>query len=208
MKVNMHKIKVTIVTAIHLILFLPSFSQPNVKGEIFHLTGTDRYVSGIKKAQFQFSYAEQEMNNWCWAACIKMVLKYQGIDVEQTDIVEKAFGSAVNQPANCEVISRAANGWVKEGKTLKAFIENNQSPSNLIDILAYKYPLVIGLNMPGQNVGHAYVLTAIYFKYDSNNRPRPDTVILRDPWPANPERYSTTWSDFISRINCIVHFTY
>lgn len=176
-------------------------------GELFQLRGTDTYVSGVKKEQFQNFQAEQEYDNWCWAASIKMVLNYQGINVEQADIVRQAYGAVVNRPASCDVMVRAANNWSKGGKMLRAYEENDLSPKNIIDILAKKYPLVVGLRMPGQNVGHAYVLTAVYFT-QVNGKMIPGKVVLRDPWPDNPNRYTTTWEDLISRKNCFVHFTF
>ena len=78
----------------------------------------------------------------------------------------------------------------------------------MINDLAYRYPVIVGLNMPGQNTGHAYVLTAIEFYYISNDPKKekiPIRVILRDPWPRNPSRTVLNWSDFYRRVNCIVH---
>ena len=188
------------------IFFVPIFcSGQKLGGELFHFAGTNRYAAGVKKDQFDFSQAKQEEDNWCWAASISMVLHYQGISVTQKAIVEKALGFSANRPASCDIMIRAANGWQKAGKTLSAFEENDLSPKNIIDILANKYPLVVGMNMPNQNVGHAYVLTAIHF---TENKGTPDSVVLRDPWPTNEDRHVITWTDFIQRHNCIVHFTF
>jgi len=189
-----------------LTLATTSFGQQT--GEVYQIGDGNNFCAAIKTSAFQFYQAEQEYDNWCWAACIQMVLNYQGIKISQCDIVAKAFGQCINRPAGCDVMVRAANGWNYNGTALEAWSEDDISSKDLIDALAFKYPVIIGLNMPGQNVGHAYVLTAIFFKYDSNHSKIPYKVRLRDPWPTNPNVYETTWNDFRSRINCIVHVTH
>jgi ABC-type bacteriocin/lantibiotic exporter with double-glycine peptidase domain len=177
------------------------------QGRIYHIRGSNTYVAAILTEKFQPSYITQKENNWCWAACIQMVLHYQGINVSQSTIVANVFGSAQNRPAGCEVITEAANGWKYNGQVIQAF-SSQISAYDMIDDLANTYPLIIGLNMPGQNVGHAYVLTAIYFYYANDGSEIPFQVTLRDPWPGNPPTTTISWQDFTSRINCVVHVTY
>lgn len=177
------------------------------EGEVFHLSGTDNYCAAIKTDCFKFSFAEQEFDNWCWAACIQMVLHYQGLDITQSDIVIKAHGSLVNLPADCFTTTKAANDWNYNGTNIKAWQVNSTTPKDFIDALAHKYPIIVGLNMPSSKVGHCYVLTAIFYNY-SNDLYVPYWVKLRDPWGPNPDIFETSWSDFINRINCIVHVTY
>jgi len=171
------------------------------------------YCAAIRSDVFKYYVAKQEKANWCWAACTQMVLNYQGVQITQEDIVEKAFGALVDKPAGADVIARAANGWNYNGTSLKAWADYNISPSTislhkLIDALAYKYPVIIGLKMPGQtHVGHAYVLTAIYYRKNGDIK-SPFKVALRDPWPTNPSRLELSWDDFVNRINCIVHVTH
>jgi len=188
-----------------------SFGQQTgqIKGELYQIGDGNKYCAAIKTSVFKFYQAEQEYDNWCWAACIKMVLNYQGITIEQCDIVAKAFGQCINRPASCDIMVEAANGWNYNGISIRAWEEGTISSKDLIDALANKYPVIIGLNMPGQSVGHAYVLTAIYFRKDSDhNKIIPERVRLRDPWPPNKDVYETTWHDFKDRINCIVHVTH
>jgi len=175
-----------------------------IKGEYYR--GNQVYCAGVKTDIFKYSAASQENDNWCWAACVQMVLHYQGVYVSQRDLVRKAFGTTENRPANGAAIVRAANGWRVDGKTIVAGM-GNKSTINLIDDLAFHYPVIIGLDMPGQNVGHAFVLTAIFYYYDDNNTMRPYKVVLRDPWGYNdnPSRHELGWSDFYNRINTIVH---
>lgn len=182
-----------------------AYSQ--VKGEVYQIGDENNYCAAIKTSIFQYYAAEQEYDNWCWAACIQMVLNYQGLTVSQDEIVMKAFGSVVNKPADCYVMKNAADGWDINGKYVTARQVSDRSPHSFIDALANKYPVVIGLNMPGQNVGHAYVLTAVFYQYDQSGQKIPYKVVLRDPWPSNPSRTELKWSNFINRINCIVHIS-
>lgn len=186
-----------------------SFGQQN--GDVYRIKGTNNYCAAIKSSAFQLSVAKQLQDNWCWAACTQMVLHYQGIDISQDEIVKRAFGVVIDEPAGCDNIVEGANGWNYKGTAIEAWSVNKQSAHDLIDALAYHYPIIIGLNIPKQDVGHAYVLTAIYFRYkddDIRNIKIPYSVVLRDPWPPNKDTFTTTWEDFVSRINCIVHVTH
>ena len=181
------------------------------QGEIFQIGNQNNYVAGVTTEKFRFYAAQQKSQNWCWAACIQMVLSYQGLFVDQCDIVKEAFDQSTcnDRPANCYDIERAAGGWNINGRRIQAYQEHTTpSAHDFINDLAYKYPLIIGLNMPGQDVGHAYVLTAVFYQYDRSNRKLPYKVVLRDPWPENPSRTELSWDDFKSRLNCVTHVTF
>jgi hypothetical protein len=192
------------------ILFFSSKCYSQVEGEVFRFKDGS-YCAAIKTEIFEYFKAKQNYDNWCWAACIQMALNYQGIKVHQSDIVRKVYGGTVNAPGNCYQMQVGASGWRAKGVTIKAWQKFNPDAGDMIKTLAHKYPLVIGLNMPGQNIGHAYVLTAIYYTCDGDcDRPnkKPYSVILRDPWPGNESKLEIDWFDFASRINCILHITY
>jgi hypothetical protein len=176
------------------------------QGQIYRIKGTNTYVAAVLTEKFNYSFATQKLNNWCWAACVQMVLNYQKIDVDQDQIVQRVFGSLLDRPADCSTMTRAANNW-RYNNTIKAF-SSGISAEDMIDDLAKKYPLIIGLNIPNQKNGHAYVLTAIYFELDYNGDPIPTLVSLRDPWPASPPILQLKWENFSKRINCVVHVTY
>lgn len=188
-----------------LVVFI-SNAQTYRGGEIFRIKDSDVYWAAVKTEHFVESVATQEEDQWCWAACVQMVLNYQGVDVAQDDIVRRAFGHRVNRPGNCHDIVKGANGWHTDSRVISARVENPYSVTaqSIINDLVEKYPLIIGLEMAGQNVGHAYVLTGISFK-EVNGKCQPVEVILRDPWPTNPSRKKISWSDFRRRIRTIVH---
>lgn len=191
-------------------LFILSTRLIAQNGEIYQIGDRNDFCAGDYSDKVEMYKARQQSQNWCWAACIQSVLKKQGLYIDQCDIVKQAFGQStcVDRPADCYTISRAAGGWNINGRRIRAYMSNEITAHNLINDLAYKYPLIIGLNMPNQNIGHAYVLTAIYFSYDSNNKKVPYKVVLRDPWPNNPSKTVLGWSDFYNRINCVTHVTF
>lgn len=52
--------------------------------------------------------AEQEGNDWCWAACVNMVRKYnENIEISQTSLAERYRGTAQDQTARYDEIIRA-----------------------------------------------------------------------------------------------------
>ncbi len=183
-----------------------SFSQ----GRIFQIDSGNDFAAAVKAEEFEFYRASQKEVNWCWAACIQMVLDYQGLFVDQCTIVKKAFKTShcVNRPADCFTIEDGVDGWSVNNKRIDGEVDFSPSAYELIDQLAYRNPVIIGLNMPDQNIGHAYVLTAVFFRYDSNKRKVPYKVVLRDPWPDNKSRQEFEWSDFVNRINCITYVTF
>lgn len=201
--------KTLYINCILIFILFPAYGQ---QGEIFQI-GDNDFVAGDLYNQVESYKAKQNGENWCWATCVQMVLKKQGLYVEQCDIVKHGFGQQFckDLPADCFIIKEAANGWIVDGKMIKAKVEENLSditPHVLIDDLAFKYPLIIGLNIDNQPVGHAYVLTAIYFSYDAYNRKIPYKVVLRDPWPGKPSRVELSWDNFFQRINCVTHVTF
>ena len=177
-------------------------------------TGKRIYAAAILREKFQPYDAKQEKSNWCWAACVQMVLHYQGIHIKQEELVRRVKGSARNEGGTASDMAQAADGWQVNGKVLKArFINRSGVPGvskHLIDDLANKYPIIVGLDIPRQRDGHAYVLTAIYYYTDNNDANGPKTpykVILRDPSPHSrkyfPEEMS--WREFYNNVNCVIY---
>jgi len=164
------------------------------------------WAAGIPSNEFEFFAApetdgHQRQSNWCWAACVQMVLNYRGVPVTQEQVVQRIFAGAVpNVPGQPNQILEALSGW--------AFTRNGQpvilrsSPfafdgSEIVRDLAERWPIVVGVNMG--NSGHAYVMTAVTYGVDQWNRPIFRSVILRDPWPGNPSRVEVPWAAFQQR---------
>jgi len=168
------------------------------------------FSAGIPSQEFEFYSAaqhngRQRQTNWCWAACIQMVLNYHGLYVTQEQIVQKIYGNLVDQPAGEQQIMEALSGWMPnyQGRYSQIYCQNEITNINEITSnLAYKWPLIVGLSNPSNpnGVGHAYVLTAIYYSTDMYNNTIPHKVVLRDPWPGNPSRQEMSWNEFSSRV--------
>lgn len=205
MKQKRHIIRIVLVAIISGIVFTPlmAYSQ-NRRGQILFSKNDGLYWAAIETTYFKTYVARQRSQNWCWAACTQMVLNYQGVNVSQEQIVERVFGSRVDRPGSAQNIVQGASGWYVDGRTIGAKADNSFIPQKMINDLVNKYPLVVGLSIPGQNVGHAYVLTGISFQ-KQGDAIYPHSVILRDPWPDNQSRLVLSWSDFSSRAHTIVH---
>jgi hypothetical protein len=165
------------------------------------------FEAGVFSRDFEIVRAQapsqlrQELQNWCWAASIEMVLRFHGVNVSQRDIVQQVFGAQVDRPAGAEQILYALNGWRidRSGRRFTVVADPYVvSGWQLIEDLAYRWPLIVGLY--GEPVGHAYVLTAVRYSIDPWGRPFFHSVVLRDPWPGSPHRQEWSWVDFQSRL--------
>ena len=169
-------------------------------------TGPGVYTAGIPTDQFQYFAApegngRQRSANWCWAACIQMVLNYKGLYITQEAIVTKVYGQLIDQPAGADQIMQALNGWAPDSNGGYAAVvadPYNLGGPTLVTDLANRYPLIVGLK--GNPVGHAYVLTAVTYGVDQYNNPVFRSVVLRNPWPDSPSREELPWAEFISRV--------
>ena len=199
-----HKNSLVVALAFFLTAMPAILLSQNRKGQIFYSKNDGLYWAAIETSYFKAYVARQRNNNWCWAACTQMVLNYQGVSASQEQIVERVFGSQEDRPGTAENIVEGAKGWYVDGCTIAAKADYSFQPQKLINDLVNKYPLVVGLSIPGQNVGHAYVLTGLSFQKQGDSV-FPYSVILRDPWPGNPSRLVLDWSDFSNRAHTIVH---
>ncbi len=181
-------------------------------GQSINRLGPNYFIAGIPTQEFEiFSsakvYGKQRQANWCWAASIQMVLNYHGLYVKQEQIVERIYGGLVDRPANQQQILNALSGWafnVSGGKSNIYARPGINNPNEITQQLAYKWPLIVGLEMPNNSIGHAYVLTAIYYSVDQNNNTIPKKVVLRDPMPGYPSRQELSWNDFQKRLFMII----
>ena len=178
--------------------------QPNV----------NYFSCGVRTNEFDYMRAtsvnegSQVQSNWCWAACVQMVLNYHGLYVSQMDVVTKIYGSPyVDQPANEQQILAALSGWAPDTRGRYSGINaygGYTSLQEIINGLSGKWPLIVGMSNPNGGVGHAYVMTAIYYSNQYDNYGNiigvvPDKVVLRDPWPGNQSRQEFSWNEFQSR---------
>ena len=160
------------------------------------------YVAGIPSWRMRTAAARQASPNWCWAACIQMVLRYFGIRVSQSDIVAAVFGLLADVPAGFAEIVASLNGFPVTANGFPAVVQATTlllSDLELAADLALELPIIVGMRRPGQAVGHACLLTAITFqRCPACGKILFGTVTLRDPSPWAPENLEMSWAEFCS----------
>lgn len=167
------------------------------------------YVSGVPTEEFVYfaapeSGGRQMQSNWCWAACIQMVLNYHGLYISQEQIVSRVYGGLVDRPAVPAQIMSALSGWAPDvrGRYSAIYADStNISEATVIDDLHRRWPLIVGLGSlrPGEQ-GHAFVLTGVVYQFDAYNQPVLIQVILRDPFPGNRSRIEMGSEEFFARL--------
>ena len=173
-----------------------------------HKLGPNYYSAGLPSAKIA-QYAtkgKQKQENWCWAACIQTVLNYHGLGVTQEQVVERSVGDLVDVPGGPREMMRSLNGVIyspDNGYTRVSSTFGGTSAKEIRNYLANDNPLIVGLSVPGRRVGHAYILSAIYYKQDSRGEVIPEKVVLRDPWPYSPSRQEMSWREFAQRVNSV-----
>lgn len=169
--------------------------------------GPNLFVAGVPSDAFEFYAAperegRQRQANWCWAACIQMTLNYHGLYVTQEQIVARVFGNLADAPAEPRVILAALSGWAPDARGRFSVVYADPyvwHGAQIIQDLAYRWPLIVGLARPGA-IGHAYVLTAVVYSVGSYGEPVLHRVVLRDPWPGSPSRVEMSWREFQARV--------
>jgi len=171
--------------------------------------GPNYFVAGVNTEQFNYVAANsrQRANNWCWAACIQMVLNYHGLYITQEDIVRQCYGGLYDAPGGYEEFAVGLNRWAynNRGSISKvSFSAHTYATSNeIVNFLSGDWPLIVGINTGG-DIGHAYVLTAIYYSIGTDQYGNAiaiaDKVVLRDPSPGQVSRQEWPWQTFASHV--------
>lgn len=200
----------TKITILAIFLSITTMIATETKAQNVSQIAENYFSAGIPSSDFQF-YAmngRQKSMNWCWAACIQMVLNYNGLYVTQEDVVMRCFGTLADHTGGPQEMFTALSGWGYNVHGGVSTIYSNNYPTNANEIqafLASNKPLIVGLSQPNSNIGHAYVLTALFYSisydYYGNAIIVPDKVVLRDPWPNNPSRQEMSWWEFANRMN-------
>lgn len=136
----------------------------------------------------------QEKENWCWAACVQMILRYHYISKPQSEIVTQVYGYTYDWTASGNEIVTAFNNW--NGFTVKSY--KTKTAQSFIDEIASGHPLIIGYR------GHAYLLTHIYYTKGSNGGLLPFKVIMINPATGREEVFD--WSIIYGNLTTIVSF--
>lgn len=187
------------------LLFSTTFSFAQRRGSIINIDGS---ISVARVNDYiENCFHRQYKDNWCWAACVQMVLDYYGVSVSQSRIAERVYGGNYDITANKYDIISTLNGWYINGNTVRASYERYKNAKTLIDAVANGKPLIIGLDERYSSTGHAYVLTHIFFTRDYSGSMTPIRVVVINPANSYDLEESLDWSDFYKRINTIITLT-
>jgi hypothetical protein len=148
-----------------------------------------RCAKYISFDQIAHSYSFQNMDQWCWAACISMIFKFYGFDVSQIMVVQQAYGTIVNAPGNWPQILGALNrSWVdSHGDSFSVRTGALFAPQagavridneDLLDSLDQDKPILFC------NSHHAMILTALEY-FDTPMGPNIVKGWVMDPWPTS-----------------------
>ncbi len=148
-------------------------------------------AAGIPSSEMNYSAATQSASQWCWAACIQMVLKRHGVEMDQSTIVERTygrdpFGRLPDWPASFEVITRNLNGWgfdqLGRRYTLSSRFGRGAPPAAmLVAEMKARRPVILAYQS-GPTSGHAVVCTGVTFS-ETAGGVMIHSIVVRDPSP-------------------------
>lgn len=165
------------------------------------------FAAGIPTEKFNYVAENQGSQNWCWAACVEMIFKSQGLQVEQEQAVLRVYGGLIDRPATSAQVIYALNGWAPDsmGGMRSVWATNFvMNPMQIIDSLHAEVPLIAEIGNPQGGVGHAVVITAVYYSLDNWGNRVITGVVVRDPWPLNPSRQEYSWPQFSQQLRGLI----
>lgn len=143
---------------------------------------------GLKTERMNYYASAQQASNWCWAACIQMILSAHEIQVSQSEIVATAFGQVADRPGDLVDIQAVLNAsWTDRRGAVKQVVATPKvGPpplAELVALLRSDTPVIVGYNPDAADVGHAVIVTAVLTESTSQGD-HLVRLVVRDPWPA------------------------
>lgn len=163
------------------------YSQIYGNNQNYNDYNNNNYEQSIILENFQYVTASQKESQWCWAACITMVLNYYDIPCTQEEVVTKTYGDLVNYPArDMYQIAQYLNGWGKtrygEDVVIQAETYEYAPFDGIINELNSGKPFIIGV---GDNYsGHVVVCYGVDW-IETSDGPYVTNFYVYDPWPGN-----------------------
>lgn len=160
---------------------------PTFSGCGWSSLGSDEFVAvGIPTDRMVESAAEQIGQNWCWAACIQMVLSVKGVECDQAEVVRKTFGQLADLPGGPQEIVSNLSGWFNGGSRRTLLVASGfagpPQAGMLYSYLRSRTPVILGVNYPGASIGHAVVVTGAVFRVNEHGLGL-EKALVRDPSP-------------------------
>lgn len=139
--------------------------------------------------------AAQKGSQWCWAACIQMVLGSQGISVSQEDIVRRTygcdpFGRLPDWSASDQTITANLNGWAHRVNGEQVKVRARQfigapPPDVIVNELSNRRPIILAYKTSPFS-GHVVLCTAATVLQGPQGAVL-NSVIVRDPMSGRQE---------------------
>lgn len=176
-------------------------------------SGPNAWIASVPKADFESQAlpdgkGKQRESNWCWAACVQMVLRYHGLAVTQEQVVQRIFGDLRDSTATEDQVLKALNATAFSTKGVKAQIQAmfyRFQDSMYVQDLSRDWPMIVGLKGGVPNApGHCYVLVAVRYTEAKDGSLKPQTFFLMDPWPGNQTRIEMQEPEFARRFGFCV----
>ncbi|MES2279544.1 MAG: papain-like cysteine protease family protein [Bacteroidota bacterium] len=163
--------------------------------------GPTTFSVGAYARPFMFEKVLGSTLHWDWAACIVMVLNYNGLNVSQEQVMSLVDMTVMGTPQDLifNVNKTTPHAW---GPPSKIYTSTATLDADvLFDELSAGRPLIMAAGSVGTE-GRAFVVTAMSYtiKFDANGQQTgitPATVTLRDPWPSGLTNRTVNWADFV-----------
>jgi hypothetical protein len=141
-------------------------------------------------------FAEQQGTQWCWAACIQMILGHHGLNVPQDQVVARTFGRDArgrlpDWAGTMFTITNNLNDWAVDANgrrydVLAKVHPGPPVPTRLLEDLGQGRPVLLAVKTHPAG-GHAMVATAASW-LPGPQGPIIQTLVVRDPWPSPATR--------------------
>lgn len=147
-----------------------------------------RKTVGVPTEQFDFVSSPQLQSLWCWAAGIEMILRWHGVNVSQSQIVEYVKGRLTNEPGSDDEISTCLNNWAVrvDGRNVRIrsrVARTAPATTALIHELSQGHPVLLAV-ATGPLSGHILVLTSVTYIHNAWTGPILESLVFRDPSPT------------------------
>ena len=166
---------------------------------------------GLRTERMNYYASAQQATNWCWAACVQMILSAHDVTVSQQEIVATVFGEVVNRPGQLQNIQAVLNTtWVdRRGMTKRVVATPRPGPpqvAELTELLRSETPVIVCYQPDDATVGHAVIVTAVITEATARGA-HLVRLVVRDPWPEfsaslgkrtmSPSEHQTIWAYYV-----------
>jgi hypothetical protein len=178
--------------------------------------GTNTYRASIFSDTFQFERVNNPTGkndeSWRWAACLTMVLNFNGLSVTQDQVIGFTMDptNQVSDPAELMMAMNRATpaSWGKSSHVVCEVV--NVSEDALFDELSANRPMIVGLRADGGGNRAAVVVSITYsIKYSADGQETgidPTMVAVRDPGSAGQSVQLINWGDFVKNTTVLYSF--